>query len=223
MKKSFLASFILTVFFSVCVFAQENNNQLDNSGTNDNQQAQVSTGENQPKPEGNAQGDSPAADNNQNQSESSDNNNDQQASEGQQDGENAAPVKKEHPAGKSYYEPTRNHNPMMSPKDYERIRKAEEERLEAEREARLAAERAAELANTNEYVPEVKKVDPMKVLERKIRIQAIMGDMVVINGEPYSRGEVIRKTGGAKIKSIGGNYIIVEYKGKTLKKAFKNR
>ena len=222
MKKIFLASFILTVFFSVCVFAQENNDQPHNPGTNDNQQAQISSGDNQSNPEVDVQGENSSADNNLKQSESG-NNNDPKASEGQQEGENAAPVKKEHPAGKSYYEPTRNHNPMMSPKDYERIRKAEEERLEAEREARLAAERAAELANANNYVPEVKKVDPMKVLERKIKIQAIMGDMAVINGEPYSRGEVIRKTGGAKVKSIGGNYIIVEYKGKTLKKVFKNR
>ena len=220
MKKTFLASFILTVFFSICAFAQENNNQQDNAGANDSQQTQVSADENKPNPDGNVQGDNSAG-NEQNQPNAENNN--QQPSEGQQDGENAAPVKKEHPAGKSYYEPTRNHNPMMSPRDYEKIRKAEEERLEAEREARLAAERAAELANANDYVPEVKKVDPMKVLERKIRIQAIMGDMAVINGEPYSRGEVIRKTGGAKIKAIGGNYIIVEYKGKTLKKAFKNR
>lgn len=142
-------------------------------------------------------------------------------------GGSAEEAKPEKPKNKSYYAPERNHNPMMSPRDYDNLRKAEQARIDAEREAKLAAEMAAKMQNAGyEYDPEAKvpkkKVDPMAILNKKLRLQGIMGDMVIINNDTYGRGDIINKTGGARVKTIGGNYIIIEYKGKTLKKVMKN-
>jgi hypothetical protein len=115
----------------------------------------------------------------------------------------------------------------MSPRDYDNLRKAEQARIDAEREAKLAAEMAAKMQNAgyeydpNEKVPK-KKVDPLAVINKKLRLQGIMGNMVIINNETYMRGDVINRTGGARVKTIGGNYIIIEYKGRTLKKVMKN-
>jgi hypothetical protein len=136
-------------------------------------------------------------------------------------------TKEERPKNKSYYYPKRNHNPMMSPKDYDDLRRAEQARIDAEREAKLAAEMAARMQSAGyEYDAETKvpkkKVDPLVVLNKKLRLQGIMGNMVIINNESYGRGDVISRTGGAKVKTIGGNYIIIEYKGRTLKKVMKN-
>lgn len=140
----------------------------------------------------------------------------------------------EKPAMGSYYLPGRNHNPMMSVADYEEIRRAEQARIDAEREAKLAAERAVKDAQEaaaaaaraakerkKEEVKIVKKTDPMVLLGRRLQIQGIMGTMAIVNGDTYSVGDVINKTGGAKLKSVGENYIIVEYKGKTLRKEMK--
>lgn len=136
-------------------------------------------------------------------------------------------TKAEKPKNKSYYAPERNHNPMMSPRDYDNLRKAEQARIDAEREAKLAAEMAAKMQSAGyEYDPEAKvprkKVDPLAVLNKKLRLQGIMGNMVIINNDTYGRGDVISRTGGARVKTIGGNYIIIEYKGRTLKKVMKN-
>lgn len=136
-------------------------------------------------------------------------------------------TKAEKPKNKSYYAPERNHNPMMSPRDYDNLRKAEQARIDAEREAKLAAEMAAKMQSAGyEYDPDAKvpkkKVDPLAVINKKLRLQGIMGNMVIINNETYMRGDVINRTGGARVKTIGGNYIIIEYKGRTLKKVMKN-
>ena len=145
-----------------------------------------------------------------------------------QSSEPAAEIQQpERPKNKSYFAPVRNHNPMMSPRDYDKIRREEQAKLDAEKEARLAAERAAQAQQSGyEYNPETnvvrKKTNPLAILEKRLRLQGIMGNMVIINGETYSKGEVISRTGGAKVKNIGGNYIIVEYKGKTFKKVMKN-
>lgn len=143
-------------------------------------------------------------------------------------GNQEAKEEKQRPKDKSWFDPQNNHNPMMSPKDYDDIRKAEQARIEAERAAKLEAERAAraQLAgDTYNPITKVvrKKIDPLKIIDRKLRIQGIMGSMVIINGDAYSPGDTIARTGGAKVKTIGGNYIIIEYKGKTLRKVMKEK
>lgn len=210
----FLLICLLSFGFATGINAQENNNGQKPAGTES--VAQAVNAENNGQSDagsegGNVQAEAAAQD------ASSEANVSSSETEGQEKAE-----KKVHPADKSYYEPSRNHNPMMSPRDYEKLRKEEQARLEAEREARLAAERAANPQLYEEYKPKVKKPDMLKILDKKLRLQAIIANEVIINGETYSRGKIIKKTDGARVKSIGENYIIIEYKGKTLKKILRD-
>jgi len=126
----------------------------------------------------------------------------------------------EKPKNKSYFMPGRNHNPMMSPVDYDNIRKAEQARIDAEREAKLAEERAAADAKFQQQQKKLaaKKADPLVTMSKKIRLQGIMGNMALINNGSYQVGDKINGCPGCVLKTVGGNYIIVDYKGRTFRK-----
>lgn len=99
----------------------------------------------------------------------------------------------------SYFMPKTERNPFLTPDDYARIR---EEEARRRREAR---EKAQQVRQT-----------PREVLvESRMNIQGIVGTNVIINGEMYSRGDTIM---GARIISIGSNYIIGEHKGRRFRK-----
>lgn len=99
----------------------------------------------------------------------------------------------------SYFKPVTDRNPFFTPEDYARIRAEEYRRRQ---EARDRARAAAQV--------------PREVLvESRMNIQGIVGTNVIINGEMYSRGDTVM---GARIISIGSNYIIGEHKGRRFRK-----
>ena len=83
----------------------------------------------------------------------------------------------------------------MSPEDYRRIREAQEQALEEARQRRAS---------------QVRKTKSEGV-ENRLKLQGLVGNAVIINGEMYSVGQTIY---GAKILKVGSNYMIGEYKGK---------
>lgn len=138
--------------------------------------------------------------------------------------------KKEHPAGKSYYEPTRNHNPMMSPRDYEKIRMEEQAKRDAEEAARRAEEEALRARSEPESAAAAKKapkIDHIAVILKRLKVTGIVGTMALINGDWYERGKFIKMgkpyKNAVKLKSVGGNYIVIDYKGKTATKNLSSR
>ncbi|MBI4802692.1 MAG: hypothetical protein HY796_09245 [Elusimicrobia bacterium] len=102
----------------------------------------------------------------------------------------------------SYFNPKTSRDPTMSPEDYQKIRDEEQRRREEERLARLA-----ELQRNRVVGPET-----------WLKLQGIVGNQVIINGEMYSVGMSVR---GVKILKIGSDYIIGEYKAKGEFKRFK--
>ena len=90
----------------------------------------------------------------------------------------------------------------MSPGDYQRVREAEQAKLESERRLQLALRKQQYDAGG----------------EGRIRLQGIVGNRVIINGEAYSVGDIVT---GVKILKIGSNYLIGEYKGNKFRKILK--
>ncbi|MBI5744593.1 MAG: hypothetical protein HY952_08600 [Elusimicrobia bacterium] len=103
------------------------------------------------------------------------------------------------PKAVSWYAPKSDRDPVLSPRDYRRIKEAEMQRLENERQQLLAAKRR------NQGTP----------IESILQLQGIVGNAAIINGEMYSAGQTVR---GAKILKVGANYVIGEYKGKKFRK-----
>lgn len=138
--------------------------------------------------------------------------------------------KKEHPAGKSYYEPSRNHNPMMSPRDYEKIRMEEQAKRDAEEAARRAEEEALRASSEPEAAAAAKKapkIDHLAVISKRLKVTGIVGTMALINGDWYEKGKFIKMgkpyNNAVRLKTVGGNYIVIEYKGKTATKNLSSR
>ncbi|KAF0126590.1 MAG: hypothetical protein FD189_916 [Elusimicrobia bacterium] len=104
------------------------------------------------------------------------------------------------PGAASYFSPKTKRDPFLTPEDYARIR-AEEDRRR--REARDRAQ---------QQVPQKQRE---VLVESRLNIQGIVGSNVIINGEMYARGDTVL---GAKIVSIGSNYIIGEHKGRRFRK-----
>ena len=102
----------------------------------------------------------------------------------------------------SYFNPETDRDPTMTPDDYQKIRDEEQRRREEERLARLAALRK-------------KHVDGP---ETWLKLQGIVGNRIIINGEMYSVGMSVK---GVKILKIGSDYIIGEYRVKGALKKFK--
>ncbi|MEK7721605.1 MAG: hypothetical protein AAB359_04365 [Elusimicrobiota bacterium] len=102
----------------------------------------------------------------------------------------------------SYYRPKSARDPTFTPDDYHRIRKDQLQREEAERMQLLVESRVAK--------------DPGS--EVRISLQGIVGNAVIINGNMYFTGQIVR---GVKILKIGADYIIGEYKGRKFRKTFK--
>ncbi|HAF94748.1 MAG: hypothetical protein A2021_00520 [Elusimicrobia bacterium GWF2_52_66] len=98
----------------------------------------------------------------------------------------------------SYFSPKSPRNPTMSPMEYQQIKSEEYQRAEAERQ-RLAA---------------LQKRKKETSIETKMRLQGIVGNAVIINGDMYNVGQKIL---GAKILKIGVNYFIGEHKGRQFK------
>ena len=84
---------------------------------------------------------------------------------------------------------------MLSPDDYRHMKEDELRRAEEERQARLSRNRHAKEAG----------------IETRIRLQGIVGNAAIINGEMYTAGQTVY---GGKLVKIGTDYIIGEYKGK---------
>ena len=105
-------------------------------------------------------------------------------------------------AGGSSFNPKYDHDPTMSPGDYQRVREAEQAKLESERRLQLALRKQQYDAGG----------------EGRIRLQGIVGNRVIINGEAYSVGDIVT---GVKILKIGSNYLIGEYKGNKFRKILK--
>lgn len=102
----------------------------------------------------------------------------------------------------SYYNPKTDRDPTLSPEDSRRIKEAQDQLAEAERRRR-----AEELRRSKS-----------EGIEGKLRLQGIVGNAVIINGEMYRVGQTVY---GAKIIKIGDNYMIGEYKGKQFRKVLK--
>ena len=236
MKNKFLLFSFSLLAFAAVSFAQENK-QAD-AAADQNKKAEASSA--QPAANDSAVESKTNATENNAEAANAEENKAESAAVGNADGdkkdssdsksEEAKAVKKEHPAGKSYYEPSRNHNPMMSPRDYEKIRMEEQSKRDAEEAARRAAEEAIRIKETGETSPDAPKkvkIDHMAVISKKIYVGGIVGDMALINGEWCSRGGYVKigkpYANAVKLKTVGGNYIIVEYKGKTLTKKLSGR
>lgn len=102
----------------------------------------------------------------------------------------------------STYSPKTDRNPMLSTEDYRRMKEDEQMRLEAEQAARSSR-------------PKIYK-DPG--IESRIKLQGIVGNAAIINGEMYTAGQSVF---GGKLIKVGADYVIGEYKGKRFKKMLK--
>ncbi|MCX5786332.1 MAG: hypothetical protein NTX59_11655 [Elusimicrobia bacterium] len=102
----------------------------------------------------------------------------------------------------SYFKPKYDRDPTISPKEY-RQKKEEEERRAEEEKQRLA---------------EARRRSRETGIEGKLRLQGIVGNSVIINGDMYNVGQTIF---GARILKVGTDYFIGEYKGKQFKKVLK--
>jgi hypothetical protein len=103
---------------------------------------------------------------------------------------------------RSSYAPTGDRDPTLSPEDYRRVKEAIRQREEAERMRRLA-----ERSRPREPGPET-----------LIKLQGIVGNAAIINGDMVNLGQSVR---GVKIVKIGADYIIGEYKGKRFRTVLK--
>lgn len=99
----------------------------------------------------------------------------------------------------SYFSPKSDRDPTMTPGDYQKIKDEERSRLENERMRQLALHKQRKVAGG----------------ESRIRLQGVVGNSVIINGEMYSVGDTVA---GVKVLKIGPDYLIGEYKGKKFKK-----
>ena len=113
----------------------------------------------------------------------------------------AVPAPKPAGQGKpaSYFSPKSERDPTLSPDDYQKIKDDEQQRQDRIRQAKLSDMKK-------------KKVDAP---EAKLKLQGIVGNRVIINGDSYAVGNTVM---GAKILKIGSDYIIGEFKGKKFKK-----
>ncbi len=102
-------------------------------------------------------------------------------------------------AAGSYFNPKSDRDPTMTPADYQTIKNEERAKLEKERARRLAMLRQLKESGG----------------ESRIKLQGIVGNSVIINGEMYSAGNTVN---GVKILKIGSNSIIGEYKGRKFTK-----
>jgi FtsZ-interacting cell division protein ZipA len=100
----------------------------------------------------------------------------------------------------SYFKPQSDRDPTITPEDYQRIREEEQKLLENERMQQLAMHKQQRKASTG---------------EDRIKLQGIVGNSVIINGEMYLVGNTVA---GVRILKIGSNYFIGEFKGKKFKK-----
>ena len=98
----------------------------------------------------------------------------------------------------SYFNPNTDRDPTMTPLDYKKIRDEELQRIENERK-RLRALQKKQYDNG----------------EGRIKLQGIVGNSVIINGEMYSVGDTVL---GIKIIKIGSNYIVGDNKGRKFTK-----
>ena len=98
----------------------------------------------------------------------------------------------------SYFNPNTDRDPTMTPLDYKKIKDEELQRIESERMRQLALRK--------------KQYDNG---EGRIKLQGIVGNSVIINGEMYSVGDTVL---GIKIIKIGSNYLIGDNKGRKFKK-----
>lgn len=99
----------------------------------------------------------------------------------------------------SYFAPKGDRDPTLSPDDYRRINDAEMQRKEDERIRKRA-----------ENVQQKKES-----CESRLKLQGIVGNAVIINGDMHYAGQTIY---GAKILKVGSDYIIGECKGKKFRK-----
>ncbi len=98
----------------------------------------------------------------------------------------------------SYFNPSTDRDPTMTPLDYKKIKDEELQRIESERMRQLALKK--KLYDNG---------------EGRIKLQGIVGNSVIINGEMYSVGDTVL---GIKIVKIGSNYLIGDNKGRKFKK-----
>ena len=100
----------------------------------------------------------------------------------------------------SYFSPKTTRDPTMSPENYRRIREARAQAIEEARQLRASQLRK----NKSEGI------------ESRLKLQGIVGNAVILNGEMFYVGQTIH---GAKILKVGSDYMIGEYKGKRFRKA----
>ena len=103
---------------------------------------------------------------------------------------------------RSSYAPKGDRDPTLSPEDYRRLKEAIRQREEAER-----MRRQAERSRPREPGPET-----------LIKLQGIVGNAAIVNGDMVNTGQTVR---GVKIVKIGPDYIIGEYKGKRFRTVLK--
>ena len=101
----------------------------------------------------------------------------------------------------SYFNTKSDRDPTMTPADYQTIADNERQKLENERKYQLSMRK--------------QRYDDG---EGRIKLQGIVGNSVIINGEMYSVGDTVT---GVKIIKIGTNYLIGEHNGKKFKKILK--
>jgi len=105
-------------------------------------------------------------------------------------------------AAKSYFRPKSQRDPTVSPAEVQQLKREEYERAEKERQ-RLADEKRRQKENG---------------IENKLRLQGIIGNSVIINGDSYRVGQQVL---GAKILKIGPDYFTGEYKGQKFRKVLR--
>ena len=102
----------------------------------------------------------------------------------------------------SYFKPKYDRDPTISPLEYRQRKEEEEQR---------AAEERRRLAESKRHIRETG-------IESKLRLQGIVGNSVIINGDMYNAGQMVL---GAKILKVGTDYFVGEYKGKQFRKVLK--
>ncbi|OGS29922.1 MAG: hypothetical protein A2218_12230 [Elusimicrobia bacterium RIFOXYA2_FULL_53_38] len=99
----------------------------------------------------------------------------------------------------SYYNPKSDRDPTITTEEYRTMKEAENFRRETERQREFSLHRQLKEAGG----------------ESRIKLQGIVGNSVIINGEMYAVGNTVQ---GVKLLKIGSNYVIGEYKGKKFRK-----
>jgi len=103
---------------------------------------------------------------------------------------------------KSRFSPKSNRDPTLSPKEYAKIRYEIERKKALERQKRLEELRRKQRANA----------------PPKFDFQGIIGRNIILDGEMYKAGSVVK---GVKILKVGSNYFIGYYKGRKFKRYLK--